>query len=154
MGQLDHKHEEIGQAMGLQGGYPPFFKLLGVTFEPLDGENLSIRIAMRDELRGMSGGPLQGGVVASMMDMIGGIVIALELRKKIEGLPLEEQARKMKSVRTVDLRVDYIHSAKGQHFTATGSLLRSGRKLAVARMELRNDKDLLIAVGTGTYTTA
>jgi acyl-coenzyme A thioesterase PaaI-like protein len=29
--------------------------------------------------------------------------------------------------------------------------LRSGRKVAVVRMELHDDKDTLIALGTGTY---
>jgi uncharacterized protein (TIGR00369 family) len=154
MGQLDHKDEKLTEAMGLQDGYPPFMKLLGVTYEPLDGGSIAIRVVMRDELRQAPGGPLHGGVVASLMDVIGGIVVALELRKGIEDLPLEEQARKMKSVSTIDLRVDYLRPAKGQDFTAMGSLLRSGRKLAVARMELRNEEDLLIAVGTGTYTTA
>ena len=154
MGQLDQKDEKLGEAMGLQGGYPPFFKLLGITYEPLGGGNLAIKIAMRDELTGRSGGPLHGGVVSTMLDIIGGIVTALELKKQIEGLPLEEQARKMDSVNTIDLRVDYIRPARGKEFTATGSLLRSGRKLAVARMELRNEEDLLLAVGTGTYTTA
>ena len=153
MGQLDPKYKQIGEAMGLQGGFPPFFKLLGVKYEMLDGGNLSIRISMREELQGSSDGPLHGGVVASMLDIIGGTVTALGIRQDIENLPPEEQARKMKSVSTIDLRVDYLRSAKGQAFTATGSLLRSGRKLAVARMELRNEEDILIAVGTGTYTT-
>jgi acyl-coenzyme A thioesterase PaaI-like protein len=29
--------------------------------------------------------------------------------------------------------------------------MRTGRKVAVTRMELKNQEDLLIAVGTGTY---
>jgi acyl-coenzyme A thioesterase PaaI-like protein len=29
--------------------------------------------------------------------------------------------------------------------------MRTGKKVAVTRMELHNDEDLLIAVGTGTY---
>ena len=154
MGQLDHKDEKLTDAMGLQGGYPPFLKLLGMTYEPLDGGSISIRVAMRDELRIASGGPLHGGVVSSMMDTIGGIAVASGLRKEIAGLPVEEQATKMRSVSTIDLRVDYLRPARGQTFTATASLLRGGRKLAVARMELRNEEGILIAVGTGTYTTA
>jgi acyl-coenzyme A thioesterase PaaI-like protein len=30
--------------------------------------------------------------------------------------------------------------------------LRTGARVAVTRMEMRNDADKLIAVGTGTYT--
>ena len=31
------------------------------------------------------------------------------------------------------------------------NVLRTGNKVAVTRMELRNDEDVLLAVGTGTY---
>ena len=31
------------------------------------------------------------------------------------------------------------------------AIMRTGKKVAVTRMELHNDEDLLIAVGTGTY---
>ena len=154
MGHLDERDRELSEAMGLWGGLPPFVQLLGVSFEPLDGDAVAIKVPMRDELRLAPGGPLHGGVVASLMDIIGGSVVAWALKKEIEGLPLEEQARKMKRVTTIDLRVDYLRPGRGQAFTATGSLLRSGRKLAVARMELRNDEGLLIAAGTGTFTTA
>ena len=53
---------------------------------------------------------------------------------------------------TVDLRVDYLQPGKGEVFTATATILRTGKKLAVTRMEVYNDEQCLIAVGTGTYT--
>ena len=53
---------------------------------------------------------------------------------------------------TIDLRVDYLRPGLGQSFSAKGFVLRTGRKVAVTRMELHNDKDLLIAVGTGAYS--
>ena len=52
---------------------------------------------------------------------------------------------------TIDLRVDYLRPGKGTGFISSGSVMRTGRKVAVTRMELRNREDLLIAVGTGTY---
>ena len=52
---------------------------------------------------------------------------------------------------TIDLRVDYLRPGLGQWFYATGMVMRSGRKVTVARMELHNDLEKLIAVGTGTY---
>jgi len=44
-----------------------------------------------------------------------------------------------------------LRPGRGLYFIATGSVLRSGRKVAVTRMELHNDEDILIAVGTGCY---
>ena len=39
----------------------------------------------------------------------------------------------------------------GKHFVATGSILRAGNKVAVSRMDLRNDEGTHIATATGTY---
>jgi acyl-coenzyme A thioesterase PaaI-like protein len=33
----------------------------------------------------------------------------------------------------------------------TGSILRDGKKVVVVRMEMKNEEDSLIAVGTGTF---
>ena len=55
---------------------------------------------------------------------------------------------------TIDLRVDYLRPGRGESFTATGHNLRTGRRVAVARVELRNDLDELIAVGTGSYVVS
>ena len=74
------------------------------------------------------------------------------LKKEIKGLPLEDQAKRLSRVSTIDLRIDYLRPGRGKLFTATGSVMRTGRKVAVARMELRNEEQTLIAVGTGTYS--
>ncbi|HAV87176.1 MAG TPA: thioesterase family protein, partial [Pseudomonas sp.] len=52
---------------------------------------------------------------------------------------------------TIDLRIDYLRPGRGQRFSATATLLRSGNKVAVVRSELHNEAGVLIAVGTGTY---
>mgnify|MGYP001570982506 CR=1 FL=1 len=61
--------------------------------------------------------------------------------------PLESLAR----IGTIDLRIDYLRPGKGTHFYARSKMMRTGRKVSVTRMDLHNDVDLLIAVGTGTY---
>lgn len=149
---MDERDQKLSQAMGLKGGYPPFVELLGLVFEPFEGDGIAIKLPMRDELTISAGGPLHGGVVSAVMDVIGGCVIVWGLKKEIAGQPLEDQAKRLSRVSTIDLRVDYLRPAKGKEFTATGSVMRTGRKVAVARMELRNEEETLIAVGTGTYT--
>ena len=52
---------------------------------------------------------------------------------------------------TVDLRIDYLRPGRGQSFIAKSWILRRGYVIAVTRMELRNDEQKLIAVGTGTF---
>ena len=70
---------------------------------------------------------------------------------KMYGQSFEEIAERFAITGTIDLRVDYLRPGLGKHFAATGSILRTGKKVSVTRMELHNDKGILIAVGTGTY---
>lgn len=150
---MSEEEVRLSKEMGLEGKFPPFVELLGVTFEPFDSDNICVKLAMRDELVVNPADPaLHGGVISALMDITGGVAVSLSVLKQINGLPLQEQARKLNRVSTIDLRVDYLRPGKGKVFTATSSILRTGKKVAVTRMELRNEEQLLIAVGTGTFT--
>jgi uncharacterized protein (TIGR00369 family) len=112
-----------------------------------------ITFDLRDELLG---NPiyrtLHGGVISSILDIAGGHTVYLQVFKEVREKPFEKQVERLSKIGTIDLRVDYIRPGKGEHFTATGSILRLGNKIAVTRMEMHNEADVLIAVGTGTYT--
>ena len=69
----------------------------------------------------------------------------------MEGKTPQEKSERLGNVGTIDLRIDYLRPGLGRYFIATGSILRAGNKVAVTRMELRNDEDAHIAVGTGAY---
>ncbi len=86
------------------------------------------------------------------MDIIGACVVISKLREEIKNQPLQEQAKRILRVKTIDLRVDYLRPGKGKMFTGTGSILHYGKKRTVARMELHNEEQVLIAVGIGNYT--
>ena len=90
-------------------------------------------------------------MISSILDLTGGLVASVELLKHLEGLDVEELAKRMAKIGTIDIRVDYLRPGKGEFFTATGSVLRKGSKVAVVRTELINDQKVLIAAGTGTY---
>jgi uncharacterized protein (TIGR00369 family) len=146
------------QSQGLKGGmdlmlrYHPFHELLGMTIEPTDDDSVRIVFPMRDDLCGHPGlGILYGGVVACMIDIIGGAIVSWHRIKDVQDRPLEEQIKRMSAIRTVDLRVDYLRPGRGKEFTVTGSILRDGKKVVVTRMELQNEEGVLIATGTGTY---
>jgi uncharacterized protein (TIGR00369 family) len=132
----------------------PFNKLLGLQIE-LDHGNptqAQISFVMRDEL---IGNPLQrilhGGVISSTLDTAGGLVACLGMFQKLSGSSREELLTRLGRLGTIDLRVDYLRPGRGERFIATGYILRTGNKVAVTRMELHNETDVLIAVGTGTY---
>ena len=65
----------------------------------------------------------------------------------------EELGRTFAGFGTIDLRVDYLRPGAGDRFVASGTTLRTGRRVAVTRMELHNQESTLIAVGTGSYVT-
>ncbi len=94
---------------------------------------------------------LHGGVISSVLDLTGGLIATVEMLKHMENIQFDEVKKRLARVGTIDLRVDYLRMGEGTFFTASGSVLRKGNKVAVTRTELCNDRNLLIAAGTGTY---
>ncbi len=130
----------------------PFDRLLGIEIDTLTPADIKVRIDMREELIGnFIRGMLHGGVISSVLDLTGGLIASVEFVKHLENVELDEVARRVARVGTIDLRVDYLRAGKGVYFTASGTVLRKGNKVAVIRTELCNDQNLLIAAGTGTY---
>ena len=130
----------------------PFNKLIGMKIDTLDLDNIGIRFEMSPELVGnFTRGNLHGGVISSVLDVTGGMVAWTGIMKKMEGQSFDEISERFNKIGTIDIRVDYLRPGLGEYFVATGSTLRTGNKVSVTRMELHNDKGILIAVGTGTY---
>jgi uncharacterized protein (TIGR00369 family) len=130
----------------------PFNKLLGIHIESLSFESARIRVDFREDLVGnFLRGSLHGGVVSAVLDLAGGLVAFLSALKSAPGGTPQEKLEKLANVGTIDMRVDYLRPGTGRHFLSSAYLLRSGNKVAVTRMELHNDEDSLIAVGTGAY---
>ena len=130
----------------------PFNRLFGLKVDSLSPGSVSIRFEMKEELIGnFVHGILHGGVISSVLDAAGGLTAASSIMDKMKDKPTDEIAKRIMKTGTIDLRVDYLRPGRGKFFRATSSIMRAGNRVAVTRMELYNDKDLLIAVGTGTY---
>jgi uncharacterized protein (TIGR00369 family) len=130
----------------------PFNRLLGIHIDRLTPTDVQVRVEMREELIGnFIRGILHGGVISSILDLSGGLIASVELLKQLDDVSQEEIARRLTRIGTIDLRVDYLRAGKGASFLATGTVLRQGSRVAVARTELHNERNLLIAAGTGTY---
>jgi uncharacterized protein (TIGR00369 family) len=154
---MAEQNREVAELMKLLPGFVeeqiPFNKVLGLRVESLDMESVSLKIGMKEELIGNPvKGILHGGVISAVLDVTGGITAAMGVLKKMADRPLEEMGKRLLNVGTIDLRIDFLRPGLGTYFLATGSLMRTGQKVAVIRMQLHNDQDRLIAVGTGTYT--
>jgi len=129
----------------------PFNRVLGLGVRRLTPETIAVEFDMKTELIGnYVQETLHGGVISASLDATGGLLASASIVPKLIGKSVETVTDRFARLGTIDLRIDYLRPGRGQRFTATGSILRSGRKVAVTRMELANENDLLIAVGTGT----
>lgn len=130
----------------------PFNEYLGIELEEVSCERVMMHLPMKPELIGnFFHGILHGGVIASLLDVVGGAMAMIGAFEKHRHLTTEERASRLSRLGTIDLRIDYLRPGRGKRFSASGTLLRSGNKVAVVRSELHNEDGVLVAVGTGTY---
>jgi len=130
----------------------PFNRLIGLKIKSITLEKVKTEFSMQADL---IGNPVQktlhGGVISSVLDATGGLVASAGIIQRMNTDPVESVLNQFSKVGTIDLRVDYLRPGRGAVFTAEANIMRSGRKVAVTRMALHNEEDILIAVGTGTY---
>ena len=144
--------EMLNQLRDVYETQMPFDRLLGIQIDSLTTTDIRVRIDMQEELIGnFMRRILHGGVISSVLDLTGGLIASVELLKHLKNIEYDELVKRLMRIGTIDLRVDYLRAGKGEFFTASGSVLRKGNKVAVIRTELCNDRNLLIAAGTGTY---
>ncbi|OGT46195.1 MAG: hypothetical protein A3E83_02715 [Gammaproteobacteria bacterium RIFCSPHIGHO2_12_FULL_41_20] len=130
----------------------PFNRILGVSLERLAKDQAIISFSMKNELIGnYLHGILHGGVISSVLDMVGGMAILAAAVYKHQDYSLAELATMLGKSSTVDLQISYLHPGKGEKFIATADVLHSGNKISFARMELHNQEQKLLATGAGTY---
>ncbi len=130
----------------------PFNKILGLKLESIEKNQLKIKFDMKEEFIGnYVRKTLHGGVISSVIDVTGGIAAFISIYNKFSESALEEKHKKFSKMGTIDLRVDYLRPGIGDWFISTGYVLRTGNKVVVTRIELHNNTDHLIAVGTGSY---
>ena len=130
----------------------PFNRFIGLRLEHADLESVRTRLDTREEFIGNPAhGILHGGVISSVLDATGGITASLGILKRALRDPVCDIEGRLTKVGTIDLRVDYLRPGRGKYFLSAGTIMRTGRKVTVVRMEMKDDKDKLIAVGTGTY---
>jgi uncharacterized protein (TIGR00369 family) len=133
----------------------PFNKVLGIKVESISPDCVKTVFEMRDELVGnYKRRMLHGGVISSAIDVTGGLAAIISIQEKMHGETLETRIERSFGISTIDLRVDFLRPGLGKRFVVSAYVLRAGNKIAVTRIELHNDQDDLIAVGTGSYIIA
>ncbi|MDX1278433.1 hotdog fold thioesterase [Oceanihabitans sediminis] len=117
----------------------PFHKFLGVKVELLEDNFTRVRVPFKNDLIGdFRNNRWHGGVIASVMDSLGGLVGTMHFTS------LEDK------LSTIDLRIDYLHGAKAKDVLVEGKIVRLGNRILVVKMKAFQD-DVLIAEGKGVY---
>ena len=85
------------------------------------------------------GGSVNGGVLATLVDMTAVAAVFAELR------PGEQPAG------TADLQVTYLRQTKGDVVTSEAEVLKRGRQLATVEVKVRDDSDNLCCIAKVLY---
>jgi len=127
----------------------PFNRVLGLKVESIDRDAPQLRFDMRPELIGNPRRQiLHGGVISAVLDVAAGFAVHLQVsRNRLAN----QESGQFPGIGTIDLRVDYLRPGRGNHFVATGRVVRLGNRVAVAHTEMVNDAGELIATGGAAY---
>jgi uncharacterized protein (TIGR00369 family) len=120
---------------------PPYHAVLRPEPVAVDAQagTVVIRLPYREEFRRAPDQPgYHGGVIAALIDLAGHAAVAVTVGRMVP---------------TIDLRIDYLRAPAGGDLTARAKLLRAGRSIARADVEILDDNHNVVAVGRGTYST-
>lgn len=149
---LQQKHAAILQELSGAFTNIPFNQMLGLRLDQLSSDHVTMSFAMRHELIGnFLHGILHGGVISSVLDMAGGMVVMASMIDKHPDSDIHELKTVVGKCSTVDLHISYLRPGKGEHFIAKAWLTKAGQHIVFTRMELYNQDESLIATGNGTY---
>ncbi|MDQ6627867.1 MAG: thioesterase family protein [Pseudomonadota bacterium] len=129
-----------------------FNRLIGLRIGEVSAEAVRGDLQMRPELIGHYGHQrLHGGVISAVLDAMAGLAIMAAIGGRHAGETPDQRIQRFAKLGTIDLRVDYLRPATGAHFSASGTVLRLGSRVAMARMEFADAAGQLLATGAAAY---
>lgn len=129
-----------------------FNQVLGLKITTLEPSQVRGRIDMKRELIGhFSFNRLHGGVISAGLDAMGGLAVMAAMgARHMDETPMQRLQRFSK-LGTIDLRVDYLRPAIGEHFELRAEVMRLGSRVASTRMEFLGADGKLLSTGAGAY---
>lgn len=114
---------------------------LGLHLEAAGPGWARMRLVLRPEVMNPFGAA-HGGSVAALIDSAAGSAIAA-------GTYPDDRIRG-----TIDMQVHFLERARGSYLLAEGRMVRAGKSVAIARVEVHDDGGALVAMGTATFRLA
>jgi len=130
----------------------PFNRVLGLKITSLAPDGVRGRIDMRPELIGhFISQRLHGGVISAGLDAMAGVAVMAAIgARHMDEAPMQRLHR-FGRLGTIDLRIDYLRPATGDHFELRANVMRLGSRVATARMEFLGADGTLLASGAAAY---
>ncbi|MES2281988.1 MAG: thioesterase family protein [Pseudomonadota bacterium] len=129
-----------------------FNKVLGLKVTSITPAMVRAHIAMKPDLVGhYSYNRVHGGVVSAALDALAGLAVMAAIgARHMEETP-QQRVNRFAKLGTIDLRVDYLRPAIGDHFELQAEVLRLGSRVASTRMEFFGADGKLLSTGAGAY---
>ncbi len=129
-----------------------FNKVLGLKVTVLKPEFVRARIDMKPDLVGhYSYNRVHGGVVSAALDALAGLAVMAAIGARHMDETPAQRVNRFAKLGTIDLRVDYLRPAIGDHFEMQAEVLRLGSRVASTRMEFFGADGKLLSTGAGAY---
>jgi len=119
----------------------PFNAFLGIEIQSANSETqeLTARVSLRPEFeRGRGTGQWHGGVIASLIDIVGDYGLVMLLARPLP---------------TINFRVDYLRPAINTSLLIVARVRRAGKSIGVVDIDVLNEDNALVAVGRANYST-
>lgn len=115
----------------------PYARFLGLKLGQVALGEAEVFLDVREELKQYQG-VIHGGAVASLIDTAAAFAVLTEI-------DIDER------VTTTDLTIHYLRPINDGRMIATARIVRGGRRLFVLSVDVRNDRDILVATAVTTY---
>ena len=129
-----------------------FNQVIGLKITSLTPAQVRGRIDMKRDLIGhFAFNRLHGGVISAGLDAMAGLAVMAAIgARHMDEAPMQRLHRFGK-LGTIDLRVDYLRPAIGEHFELRAEVVRLGSRVASVRMEFLGANGELLSTGTAAY---
>ncbi|HVG34826.1 MAG TPA: PaaI family thioesterase [Pyrinomonadaceae bacterium] len=115
----------------------PYVKLIGIKLVGIERGSATLRLDLRDELM-RNGGIAHGGVIASLIDTASAFAV-------MSGLEPGQ------TTTTIDLTIQYLRPLVKGQARAVARILRSGRRVAVVSVDVKDEREVLAATALTSY---
>jgi len=117
----------------------PFHQYLGLKVQSAENNRATLRLHRNEETPTGIGGSVNGGVLATMVDMAAVAAVFTDVPEK--AMPAG----------TADLQITYLRQASGDYLDAVAEVVKRGRQLCTIQVAIVNPEGVTCCVGRVLY---